>query len=119
MATKLNFIFSTLDNKNNNSSVIRQIETQIETQTNEAASYAAVDLGSNSFHLVVSRYDHGEFTVVDRKKEVVRLAAGLDEDNNLSEDVSDRALQCLEQFGQLLRTLPRSQVRVDSDLATR
>jgi len=112
MGTKLNFIFSILNNKNNNSSVIRQIETKIESQANEAASYAAVDLGSNSFHLVISRYDHGEFTVVDRKKEVVRLAAGLDEDNHLSEEVADRALQCLEQFGQLLRTLPRSHVRV-------
>jgi len=77
-----------------------------------ADCYAAVDLGSNSFHLVISRYDHGEFTVVDRQREVVRLAAGLDRDNHLSEEVANRALTSLEQFGQLLRTIPPTRVRV-------
>lgn len=78
----------------------------------EPSSYAAVDLGSNSFHMVISRYEHGEFTVIDRQKEVVRLAAGLDEKNNLSDEVAGRALRCLEQFGQLLRALPSANVRV-------
>jgi len=77
-----------------------------------ADCYAAVDLGSNSFHSVVSRYEHGEFTVVDRQREVVRLAAGLDKDNILSEEVAERALACLERFGQLLRDLPATNVRV-------
>lgn len=79
---------------------------------NSTDSYAAVDLGSNSFHLVISRYDHGEFSVIDRQREVVRLAAGLDEDNNLSDEVAERALRCLEQFGQLLRVIPSKNVRV-------
>jgi len=74
--------------------------------------YAAVDLGSNSFHSVVSRYEHGEFSVVDRQREVVRLAAGLDKNNSLSDKVADRALACLERFGQLLRDLPPANVRV-------
>jgi len=73
--------------------------------------YAAVDLGSNSFHLVISRYEHGEFVVVDRQREVVRLAAGLDEENQLSSEVATRALRALEQFGQLLRAIPSSRVR--------
>lgn len=77
-----------------------------------ADCYAAVDLGSNSFHSVVSRYEHGEFTVVDRQREVIRLAAGLDDQNTLSEDVAERALACLERFGQLLRDLPPANVRV-------
>ena len=74
--------------------------------------YAAVDLGSNSFHLVISRYTHGEFTVIDRQREVVRLAAGLDENCVLSEEVAERALNALHRFGQLLRAIPDSQVRV-------
>ena len=74
--------------------------------------YAAVDLGSNSFHLVISRYTHGEFTVVDRQKEVVRLAGGLDENGVLSDEVTERALSALNRFGQLLRAIPDSQVRV-------
>ncbi len=73
--------------------------------------YAAVDLGSNSFHLVISRYNHGEFTVIDRQREVVRLAAGLDENNNLSDEVAERALTCLAQFGQLLASLPADNIR--------
>ncbi len=76
-----------------------------------ADCYAAVDLGSNSFHLVISRYQHGEFTVLDRQKEVVRLAAGLNEDNHLSEEVAARALDCLSRFGQLLRNLPDGNIR--------
>jgi len=74
--------------------------------------YAAVDLGSNSFHLVISRYQHGEFVVLDRQREVVRLAGGLDKGNLLSKKVAERALTCLEKFGQLLRNLPPAQVRV-------
>lgn len=77
-----------------------------------ADCYAAVDLGSNSFHLVISRYEHGEFTVVDRQREVVRLAAGLDQNGHLSDEVAERALSCLEQFGQLLRSMPSARVRV-------
>ena len=73
--------------------------------------YAAVDIGSNSFHLVISRYQLGEFTVVDRQREVVRLAAGLDSRNFLSEDVTERALKCLKQFSQLLRNIPHENVR--------
>ena len=74
--------------------------------------YAAVDLGSNSFHLVISRYQHGEFSVLDRQREVVRLAAGLDDRNRLDEEVAERALACLTKFAQLLRTLPTENVRV-------
>lgn len=77
-----------------------------------ANCYAAVDLGSNSFHSVLSRYEHGEFVVIDRQREVIRLAAGLDKDGYLSEEVAERALACLERFGQLLRDLPASNVRV-------
>ena len=73
--------------------------------------YAAVDLGSNSFHLVISRYQHGEFSVLDRQRESVRLAGGLDERNHLDEEVAMRALACLKQFGQLLRALPAENVR--------
>lgn len=74
--------------------------------------YAAVDLGSNSFHMLISRYQHGEFTVLDRQREVVRLAGGLDEDELLSEEVADRALNCLRRFGQLIRPLRDENVRV-------
>ena len=52
---------------------------------NVSESLAAVDLGSNSFHLIVAQVMDGRIQVVDRMKEMVRLAAGLDEGNWLSE----------------------------------
>ena len=74
--------------------------------------YAAVDLGSNSFHLVVSRYERGEFVVIDRHKITVRLAAGLDDDGCLMQEAESRALTTLEQFSQLLRDVPADNIRV-------
>ncbi len=73
---------------------------------------AAVDLGSNSFHMVVARYSHGQITIVDRLREMVRLAAGLDEHGRLSKDATDRALVALDRFGQRLRDMRAESVRV-------
>ena len=73
---------------------------------------AAVDLGSNSFHMVVARNQHGEPSIVDRLREMVRLASGLDGDKTLDEASQDRALACLRRFGQRLRDMRADQVRV-------
>jgi len=73
---------------------------------------AAVDIGSNSFHMVVARYDHGQLVILDRLRESVRLGAGLDEQGRLSRESVDRALQCLERFGQRLRDMRAESVRV-------
>lgn len=68
-------------------------------------SIAAVDLGSNSFHMVVAEERHGQLVILDRIKEMVRLAAGLDQDGNLAPEVEQRALACLQRFAQRLRNL--------------
>jgi exopolyphosphatase/guanosine-5'-triphosphate,3'-diphosphate pyrophosphatase len=73
---------------------------------------AAVDLGSNSFHMVVARYSHGQITIVDRLREMVRLAAGLDQHGRLSKEATDRALGVLARFGQRLRDMRADGVRV-------
>lgn len=73
---------------------------------------AAVDLGSNSFHLIVARFQQGQLHVVDRLREPVRLAAGLDARQRLEPDARERALACLERFGQRLRSLPSRNVRI-------
>ena len=72
---------------------------------------AAVDLGSNSFHMVVARYLLGQLRIVDRIKETVRLAEGLDGQGGLDPSVMPRALDCLARFGQRIRTLPAPRVR--------
>lgn len=73
---------------------------------------AAVDLGSNSFHMVVARLRHGRFTIIDRIREMVRLASGLDAGGGLSERVAARALGCLGRFGERLRDMHAHRVRV-------
>jgi exopolyphosphatase / guanosine-5'-triphosphate,3'-diphosphate pyrophosphatase len=73
---------------------------------------AAVDLGSNSFHMVVARYSHGQLTIVDRLREMVRLAAGLDEQDRLDKEAITRAMDALERFGQRLRDMRAESVRV-------
>jgi exopolyphosphatase/guanosine-5'-triphosphate,3'-diphosphate pyrophosphatase len=75
-------------------------------------SFAAVDLGSNSFHLLVARLDGGTLQVIDRYKEMVRLGEGLTEDKWLRPEVAERALACLERIGQRLRGVKPANVRV-------
>ncbi len=75
------------------------------------APLAAVDLGSNSFHLVVARFVKGETEVVDRLREQVQLAAGLDEKHHLQKRVRKRALAALERFRERLRGVPRARLR--------
>jgi exopolyphosphatase / guanosine-5'-triphosphate,3'-diphosphate pyrophosphatase len=72
---------------------------------------AAADLGSNSFHLVVARFEHGELRVIDRLRDSVRLAAGLRADGSLEPARRDKALACLARFGQRLRDFPAGHVR--------
>jgi exopolyphosphatase/guanosine-5'-triphosphate,3'-diphosphate pyrophosphatase len=73
---------------------------------------AAVDLGSNSFHMVVARYSHGQLLILDRLREMVRLAAGLGDSGRLDDAAADRAIRCLERFGQRLRAMNADSVRV-------
>jgi exopolyphosphatase/guanosine-5'-triphosphate,3'-diphosphate pyrophosphatase len=73
---------------------------------------AAVDLGSNSFHMVVARYSHGQLVILDRLREMVRLAAGLGDSGRLDDAATERALRCLERFGQRLRAMHADSVRV-------
>ena len=74
--------------------------------------FAAIDLGSNSFHMVVAREDAHALTVIDREREMVRLAAGLGEKNEIPPAVSERALACLSRFGERLRGLEPDNVRI-------
>ncbi len=73
---------------------------------------AAVDLGSNSFHMIVCSLTNGNLQTLDRLKEMVRLASGLDSKNYLDSKTQERALGCLERFGQRIRNFPPESVRV-------
>ena len=73
--------------------------------------FAAIDIGSNSFHMVVASYTLGQLRIVDRLRETVRLAEGLDGKGGLSLEVRQRALHCLARFGQRIRDIPPQRVR--------
>jgi exopolyphosphatase/guanosine-5'-triphosphate,3'-diphosphate pyrophosphatase len=87
-------------------------DPQTRLGTEPAEIMAAVDLGSNSFHMVVARNQHGEPSIVDRLREMVRLASGLGDDGTLDDASQERALACLRRFGQRLRDMQAHQVRV-------
>ena len=55
------------------------LATRASSASAEAGILAAVDLGSNSFHMIVGELRHGQLAIIDRLKEMVRLAAGLRE----------------------------------------
>ncbi len=73
---------------------------------------AAIDLGSNSFHMVVAREVDGHWVIIDRLREMVQLGTGLDDKNHLSEAAQNRTFACLARFGQRLRDIPRDRIRI-------
>jgi exopolyphosphatase/guanosine-5'-triphosphate,3'-diphosphate pyrophosphatase len=76
------------------------------------SSVAAVDLGSNSFHMIICSLKDGKLQTIDRLKEMVRLAAGLDQHRNLDPVTQDKALACLERFGQRISNFPPNSVAI-------
>jgi len=74
--------------------------------------YAAVDLGSNSFHMVIVRMLSGSVQIVSKNKQKVRLAAGLDENNVLSQESIARGIQCIRNFSEKLQDIPRANIRI-------
>ncbi len=72
---------------------------------------AAVDLGSNSFHMIIARIKRKDFYTLDRMRETVRLAAGIDKNNRLTAQAQRRALDCLKRFGQRIAAIAPGSVR--------
>lgn len=75
------------------------------------STIAALDLGSNSFHMIVATVRADGIVVLDRLREMVQLAYGLENGSNLRSDAVNRALDCLYRFGDRLRAFEPSSVR--------
>ena len=75
-------------------------------------SLAAVDLGSNSFHLQIGRVVDEQIYPLDSLREPVRLGAGLTRDKRIDRATQLRALEALARFGERLRWFPKGAVRV-------
>ena len=80
---------------------------------------AAIDIGSNSFHLAIARLDHGEVRKVVSMSEKVQLAAGLDEHNILGAEAAQRGLDCLSRFVARIDSVPPERVRIVATNALR
>ena len=70
-----------------------------------------MDLGSNSFHMVVGELRAGQLTIIDRIRETVRLSEGLIANGNIQPAARTRALDCLSRFGERLHDMHASSVR--------
>lgn len=85
--------------------------------------YAVVDLGSNSFHLLITQLNTSEtnpsLTTVNKVKQKVRLAAGLDKNNTLSDEAILRGLDCLKLFSLHLITIPVKNILIVATAALR
>ncbi|MEH6383854.1 MAG: guanosine-5'-triphosphate,3'-diphosphate pyrophosphatase [Colwellia sp.] len=74
--------------------------------------YAVIDLGSNSFHMLITRQLANSIQVVDKVKRKVRLASGLNSHNQLSETAIARGLECLSFFAERLQDIPQENIRI-------
>jgi exopolyphosphatase/guanosine-5'-triphosphate,3'-diphosphate pyrophosphatase len=81
---------------------------------------AAIDIGTNSIHLVVADVDprSGKFNVLDREKEIARLGSGSSDMKYLSESAMNRGIETIKRFktiadaaGAPIRALATSAVR--------
>ncbi len=84
----------------------------ITQQAPRPQEFAAVDLGSNSFHMVIARVVDGAMQIIGRLKQRVHLADGLDADNILSEEAMDRGLACLALFAERLQGFSAANVSI-------
>ena len=80
--------------------------------TPKPQEFAAIDLGSNSFHMVIARVVDGAMQVLGRLKQRVHLADGLDANNVLSEDAIQRGLNCLALFAERLQGFSPANVTI-------
>lgn len=84
----------------------------MQPELNKPREFAAIDLGSNSFHMIVARIVNGSIQILSRLKRRVRLAEGLDEQNCLSQEAIDRGVACLALFAKRLEGFSPENVKV-------
>ena len=73
--------------------------------------WAVLDLGSNSFHLLLVKLTRDGFVLQERLKEKVQLLAGFEE-QKISESAQERGLACLRRFAQRLKPVSSAHTRV-------
>lgn len=85
----------------------------------EVRNIAAIDLGSNSFHMVVAKVVGQELQMVTRHKQRVHLASEFDSQMNLSQAAIESGLECLAMFAERLQGFESDNVRIVATHALR
>ncbi|MGF1685182.1 guanosine-5'-triphosphate,3'-diphosphate diphosphatase [Photobacterium japonica] len=88
-------------------------------ERNVSPLYAAIDLGSNSFHMWIVREFAGNVQTLAKIKRKVRLAAGLNAQNVLSDEAMQRGWDCLSLFAERLQDIPAGNIRIVGTAALR
>lgn len=81
--------------------------------------YAAIDLGSNSFHMLIVRAVEGSIQTIGKIKRKVRLAEGIKDNNELDQASIARGLDCLSLFAERLQDLPPKNIKIVGTAALR
>jgi len=93
--------------------ILPKLKTE-KSQEHANGLYASIDLGSNSFRMMIAKINHlptgVQFQTIDTLRDTVRLAAGLNKDNELSEESMTKALAAILRFGDRLRSFSPNQV---------
>lgn len=99
---------------NLNAAVLQELQ-----QTPNEQKLATIDIGSNSFHLLIAKLDHGEVRKVLSFSEKVQLASGFDDNNHLNDTVMVRGLDCLRRFCGYLEGISPTNIRIVATNALR
>ncbi|WP_154222880.1 exopolyphosphatase [Marinicella rhabdoformis] len=75
-------------------------------------TFAAIDLGSNSFHLLVATFKSGQLQQIDKVKQMVRLAANLDHKKRITQAGLVSAFECLSMFAQRIKHIPSENIKI-------
>lgn len=74
--------------------------------------YAAIDLGSNSFHMLIAQPEGNSIRKLDSLRMPVRLGAGLDKNKRLTSETEAAAIAALAQYAERVRDIPAKQIRM-------
>ena len=81
---------------------------------------AAIDIGTNSIHMVIARTtEGGGFEVVDREREVTQIGRGSFRTGLLQRPAMRRTIEALESFGQLARRMGVDRILCTATAAVR
>ena len=71
--------------------------------------HACIDLGSNSFHLLIGEWQGGAIKIVERLSDKIQLGENISETGCISPEAFERGIACLHRFAHLMAQYPVQQ----------